>query len=137
MQKILLDTNIILDFLGKRDGFYLPAAKILTLADQKKVKIFISPIAIATAFYLLCKNEERNSVLEKIRKFKMLCTISVMNDEVVEKALTSGFKDFEDGLQYYSALASNCSLILTRNEKDFKNAKIPVMNAESFLETRN
>ncbi len=59
--------------------------------------------------------------------------MSVMDDEVVEKAIHSNFKDFEDAMQYFSALASNCNIIITRNEKDFKNAMIPVMNAESYL----
>ncbi len=58
-----------------------------------------------------------------------------MDDEVVEKAIHSNFKDFEDAMQYFSALASNCDLIITRNERDFKNALIPVMNADSYLQT--
>lgn len=57
-----------------------------------------------------------------------------MDDEVIEKTINSDFKDFEDALQYFSAIASNCNLIITRNEKDFKNALIPVMNAESYLQ---
>lgn len=58
-----------------------------------------------------------------------------MDDEVVEKAINADFKDFEDAMQYFSAIASNCDLIITRNEKDFKTALIPVMNAESYLQT--
>ena len=135
MQKIFLDTNIVLDFLGEREGFYEPAAKILTLSDQKKIQIYTSPTSISNTFYLLSKFENTKIALEKIRKFKVLCSISVMDDEVVEKAINSDFKDFEDAMQYFSALASNCDLIITRNEKDFKNALIPVMNGESYLET--
>ena len=135
MQKIFLDTNIALDFLGEREGFYEPAAKILTLADQKKIQIYTSPTSISNTFYLLSKFENTKIALDKIRKFKVLCSISVMDDEVVEKAINSDFKDFEDAMQYFSALASNCDLIITRNEKDFKNALIPVMNGESYLET--
>ncbi len=135
MQKIFLDTNIVVDFLGERESFYEPAAKILTLADKKKIKIFTSPVSVSTTFYLLSKYENTKTALEKIRKFKLLCSISVMNDEVVEKAMNSGFKDFEDAMQYFSAVATNCDVIITRNEKDFKNALIPVMNAESYLQT--
>ncbi len=134
MQKVFLDTNIVVDFLGERDNFYEPTAKILTLADKKKIKIFTSPVSISTVFYLLAKYENSKIALEKIRKFKLLCSISVMDDEVVGKAMNSDFKDFEDAMQYYSAVATNCDLIITRNEKDFKNALIPVMNAESYLQ---
>lgn len=135
MQKIFLDTNIIIDFLGEREVFYEPAAKIMTLADRKKIKIFTSPSSISNSYYLLSKYENTKTALEKIRKFKVLCTISIMDDEVVEKAINSDFKDFEDAMQYFSALASHCDLIVTRNEKDFKNAMIPVMNGESYLQT--
>lgn len=135
MQKIFLDTNIIIDFLVEREVFYEPAAKIMTLADRKKIKIFTSPSSISNSYYLLSKYENTKTALEKIRKFKVLCSISMMDDEVVEKAINSDFKDFEDAMQYFSALASHCDLIVTRNEKDFKNAMIPVMNGESYLQT--
>ncbi|WP_312194698.1 type II toxin-antitoxin system VapC family toxin [Epilithonimonas vandammei] len=133
MKKVFLDTNIIIDFLGEREGFYKYSAKILTLADQKKIKVYTSPSSISNVFYVLAKYENSKTALEKIRKFKLLCSMSVMDDEVVEKAIHSNFKDFEDAMQYFSALASNCNIIITRNEKDFKNAMIPVMNAESYL----
>ena len=133
MQKIFLDTNIILDFLGEREGFYEASAKIMTLADKKKIQVYTSPSSISNVFYVLAKYENSKIALEKIRKFKLLCSMSVMDDEVLEKAINSDFKDFEDAMQYFSALASNCNIIITRNEKDFKNAMIPVMNAESYL----
>lgn len=133
MKRIFLDTNIILDFLGEREGFYEASAKILTLADQKKIQVYTSPSSISNVFYVLAKYENSKIALEKIRKFKLLCSMSVMDDEVVDKAIHSDFKDFEDAMQYFSALASNCDMIITRNEKDFKNALIPVMNAESYL----
>mgnify|MGYP003575172756 CR=1 FL=1 len=135
MQKVFLDTNIVIDFLGERKEFYQAAAKVLTLADKKIIKIFTSPTSISNAYYLLSKYENAKAALEKIRKFKLLCHISLMDDEVIEKAINSNFRDFEDALQYYSAIAANCDLIATRNEKDFKTALIPVMNAESYLKT--
>ena len=135
MKKIFLDTNIIIDFLGEREGFYDASAKILTLADKKKIQVYTSPSSISNVFYVLARFENSIIALEKIRKFKLLCSISVMDDEVVEKAIHSDFKDFEDAMQYFSALASNCDIIITRNEKDFKNALIPVMNGEGYLQS--
>lgn len=134
MQKILLDTNIIIDFLGERKNFYDPAAKIITLADRKKIKIYVSAVSMATAYYVLAKYENKKAALEKVRKFKVLCEISLMNNEVFEKALNAQFDDFEDALQYFSAVENRCDLIITRNEKDFKTALIPVMNPENYLQ---
>ncbi|SEG69287.1 type II toxin-antitoxin system VapC family toxin [Sphingobacterium lactis] len=135
MQKIFLDTNILIDFLGEREAFYHASAKIMTLADKRKIKILTSPISIANTFYVLAKYENAKAAIEKIRKFKVLCSISKMDDDVIERAIHSDFKDFEDAMQYFSALASDCELIVTRNEKDFKNSQIPIMNAESYLHT--
>ncbi len=61
--------------------------------------------------------------------------ISIMDDAVIERANIADFKDFEDAMQYFSAIATNCDLIVTRNQKNFKNTLIPVMNAESYLQT--
>ena len=135
MRKVFLDTNIIIDFLGERKEFYEAAAKVLSLADKKKIKIYTSPTSISNSYYLLSKFESAKVVLEKIRKLKLFCNISVMDDEVIEKAINSDFKDFEYAMQYYSAIVTNCDIIITRNERDFKSALIPVMNAESFLQT--
>lgn len=135
MQGIFLDTNIILDFLGERENFYLPSAKVMTLADKKEIRIFTTTTSLTNAFYILCKFEGQKVAWEKVRKFKLICGISTSDNEVVEKALNSDFKDLEDALQYFSAVATKCEIILTRNEKDFKNALIPVMDAESFLQT--
>ena len=133
MQKVYLDTNVILDFLGEREGFYLPMARLLTLADEKKIEVFVSAISIATTYYILSKYETAKAALEKIRKFKMLCRISVIDDEVMERAINAGFVDFEDAIQYCSAVATGCDTIITRNEKDFKKSQIAVMDAEKFL----
>ena len=135
MQKLFLDTNIVVDFLGEREEVYQSAARVMTLADQKKIKIFTTSNTISTSYYLLSKYESPKAALEKIRKFKVLCSVSAMSDEVIDKVIASDFKDFEDAIQYFSAIATHCDLIITRNGKDFKNALIPVMNAESFLHT--
>lgn len=134
MNRIFLDTNIVLDFLGERAGFYDAAAKVISLADKKEITVLVSPVSLSTAYYILCKYENSKVALEKCRKFKLLCNIATMDDDVVEKALISSFVDFEDALQHHSALASRADFLLTRNLKDFKDAMLPVMDAESYLQ---
>jgi predicted nucleic acid-binding protein len=81
----------------------------------------------------LNKYESSESVLIKLRKFKIICEVCELNEETIDKALNSNFKDFEDAVQYYTALQTNCSIIITRNGKDFKNSTIPIMTAEEYL----
>lgn len=133
MSRLFLDTNVLLDLLGERVSFFDSIAKVATLADQKKLTLIVSPISFTTIDYVLNKYETSASVLNKLRKFKIICKVCEVNEEIIDKALNSSFKDFEDAVQYFSALQSNCSIIITRNGKDFKHAIIPIMTAEQYL----
>lgn len=134
-KKLFLDTNIILDFLGEREPFYIPSAQLATLSDHKKVKLIVSPISFATVNYFLSKSEGISNAKEKLRKFKILCEIATINESIAEKALHSDFEYFEDALQYYCALDSKCDIIIARNPKDFKLSLLPIMSAEEYLKS--
>ena len=73
---------------------------------------------------------------EKLRKFKIICEIGLVDEHVIEKALNSNFNDFEDAVQYYCAIESECQIIITRNGKDFKESEIPFMTADEYLSSR-
>ncbi|WP_281337133.1 type II toxin-antitoxin system VapC family toxin [Flavobacterium eburneipallidum] len=133
MTRLFLDTNVILDLLGERIPFFDSIAKIATLADQKKLTLVVSPLSFTTVDYVLNKFETSESVLNKLRKFKIICEVCEVDEETIEKGLNSNFKDFEDAVQYFTALQANCSIIITRNGKDFKNATIPIMTADEYL----
>ncbi len=100
---------------------------------KKKIALIASPLSLTTIDHVLNKYETSASVLNKLRKFKIICEICEVNEETIDKALNSKFKDFEDAVHYFSALQSKSSLILTRNAKDFKHATIPIMTAEAYL----
>lgn len=131
--KLFLDTNVMLDLLGERVPFYDSVAKIATLADKGDIKIVVSALSYATVNYFLVKFEDAEKAKEKLRKFKIISNISAIDELIIEKGLNSNFKDFEDSLQYFSALKSDCNIFITRNAKDFKEADIPVMTAEEYL----
>jgi predicted nucleic acid-binding protein len=133
LKKIFLDTNIVLDLLGKREPFFDAIAKIATMAEMGSLTLVVSALSYSTANYVLKKTEQHDKVISNLRKFKAISTISDLSNAVVEKALNSDFEDFEDALQYFCALQSNCEVILTRNSKDFKFSTIPTMTADVFL----
>lgn len=134
MKNLFVDTNIVIDLLAKRASFYEAAAKLFSLADRGKVKLFVSCLTFANTNYILSKMNNPSLAREILTKFKVLVTVADLNDKIVELALNDkSFSDFEDGLQYYSALENEADLIITRNLKDFKNSKIPVMTAQSYL----
>lgn len=131
--RLFLDTNVMLDLLGEREPFYISAAKIATLADKAALQIIVSALSYSTVSYFLAKYEGPEKSKEKLRKFKIISQICDLDESIIEKGLNSDFPDFEDSLQYFSALQSDCDIILTRNCKDFKKSEIPVMSPDEFL----
>ena len=131
--RLFWDTNIMLDLLDERTPFYEPAAKIATLAEERKLSITVSALSYATVNYILAKYEKVEIVKDKLRKFKIISSICALDEEIIDKGLNSDFKDFEDALQYFCALKSNCNVLITRNGMDFKTSQIPIMTAEEYL----
>ena len=133
--KLFWDTNIMFDFLGERDPFYISAAKIATLADKREVTVVASALSYATISYLLAKYESIEKIKDKLRKFNVISEICELDEVIIEKGLNSNFLDFEDSLQCYSALRTECDIIITRNGKDFKKSQIPIMTPDEFLKS--
>lgn len=134
MSRLLIDTNIVIDLLAKRDEFYDEAADIFSRADKKELKLTISSLTFANTNYILSKLKPAKEAKEILRKFKVLVELLSLDDKITELALSDdNFPDFEDGLQYYSAIENQIDVIITRNKKDFKNSKIPVLTAKEFL----
>ena len=135
MKSLFLDTNIILDLLANRMPFYTEASKLFSLADRKKIKLSISTLCLADAHYILSRQNPEPEVRNILRKFKVLVNVLPLDDKIIDLALNSEFRDFEDAIQYYTAIENDQNLIITRNQQDFKASKIPVMNAGEFLKS--
>jgi predicted nucleic acid-binding protein len=133
MDRILVDTNIVLDLLSKREEFYKEAQELFTLADHNKVKLYISSLTIANTHYLLARNHKLDEARKILKKFKVLVEVLPMDDKILELALVSDFKDFEDAIQYHTALENELDLILTRNKNDFKKSILAVLTAKEYL----
>jgi predicted nucleic acid-binding protein len=135
MKNLYLDTNIVLDLLSQRMPFYTEAAKLFSLADKKKLKLSISSLCLADAHYILSRQNPESKVRKVLRKFKVLVNVLPPDDKITDMALNSDFKDFEDALQYFTAIEYDQDMIITRNQNDFKESKIPVMTAGEFIKS--
>lgn len=134
MKNLLIDTNIVLDLLAKREPFYESSAKLFSLADRNEIQLSVSSLTFANTNYVLSKLKSASEAKEILRKFKLLVHIVSLSEKIVDLTLNdSAFKDFEDGLQYYSAIESKQDIIITRNQKDFKSSLLSIMSAEEFL----
>ena len=134
MSRLLIDTNIVIDLLANRKEFYTEAATLFSLADKNLLTLTVSSLTFANTNYILSKLKSEKEARIILRKFKVLVETLSLDDKITELALSDDkFPDFEDGLQYYSAIENRIDLIITRNKKDFKNSKIPVMTAKEYL----
>lgn len=134
MSRLLIDTNIVIDLLSKREKYYDEAAQLFSLADKKELELTISSLTFANTNYILSHLKSAKETREILRKFKVLVELLSLDDKITELALSDdNFPDFEDGLQYYSAMENQVDVIITRNKKDFKNSQIPVLTAKEFL----
>lgn len=136
MTRLLIDTDVILDFFFDRQPFAENASKIFSLCESKKITGFVTPVIISNVYYLLRQSAKHEKVIEKLKLLVSITEIAVMDKEVVTQALNSDFKDFEDALQNYSAeIHKEIDLIITRNTKDFKNSKLAVMSPDNYMKS--
>jgi predicted nucleic acid-binding protein len=135
MKSIFLDTNIVLDLLAQRMPFYTEAAKLFSLADKKKIVLSVSALCLADINYILSKQIPEMEVRKILRKFKVLVNVLPLDDKITDLALNSEFRDFEDAIQYFTAIENDQDLIITRNQSDFKESRIPVMTAGEFIKS--
>jgi len=133
--ELFVDSDVILDLLAKREPHYIHSAKLFTLIDQQKVTAYTSPLVFANLHYLLKKLTSNTSALKSLRKLKTLINVLPIDERVINQALNSEFNDFEDAIQYFTAINNGIDLIITRNKADYKKGKITISTAEEFLKT--
>ncbi len=133
MRKIFVDADVVLDLFAKREPHYKYAAALFTLIDQSKVKAFTSSLVISNVYYILRKLKEREFAGNKVRKLRLLLNVLTINEKIIDLALSSNFKDFEDAIQYYASAMNKIDFIITRNKKDYKTSEIPVVSPEEFV----
>lgn len=136
MKKVLIDSDVILDFFFDRKPFSDDAASILLLCEKKVVHGYTTAISLSNIYYLLRKFGSHEKVIDKLKILLQLLDVVETNKNIVHKALSSKFKDFEDALQNYSAQdKGGISIIITRNIKDYKNSSLSVMSPDIFLKS--
>lgn len=131
--RVLIDLNIILDVLQKRDLFYETSARLLALIETGQVEGYVAAHSMTTLFYLISKDrsvaEARAAITSLLQFFK----VASVDQNTIEQALNLDYRDYEDAVQMISALQAKLDYILTRNVKDYSPALLPVLQPVEFL----
>lgn len=134
--RYFLDTNVIVDLLLVRTPFYEAAATILTLAEEQGIALSTSTLSVANAHYICCERAKMPVDMwkKKITGLSEMLSFTSLDENDIKQACEANWKDFEDSLQYFSAKRSNCTVIITRNTKDFLLSGITVITPEEAID---
>jgi len=135
LEKVFVDTNIILDWLGEREPHFKWAKELFSKGEENEIEILVSAISFIYTQYILRKQIGKEKAKQTLAAMRTITTVCASSEKEIDLALVSSFSDFEDAFQYYSALNNSAKVIITRNPKDFKNSSIPIMNAEEYLKS--
>jgi predicted nucleic acid-binding protein len=132
--KIFLDANILVSVLNKEYPTFTYSSRILSLSGNPKFQVYTSPICLAIAFYFAEKKSGTSVAKNKMAILNSNLKVSLVGQESVTKCLQNKkINDFEDGLEYYSALEAGCECIITEDIKDFYFSEVEVLKAEDFI----
>jgi len=131
--RILLDTDVNLDFVLARQPFFVEAKEIFTQLAQNKFEAYIASITAINIYYFGRKEKGRIYTLQELEKLLRLVKICPVDSKILQIALNSPITDYEDAVQHECALAENLDAIVTRNVKDFVNASVQVYSPGDFL----
>ena len=131
--KLLLDTNVIIDYCCHRPSFYEVSAEIFRRAFAGEYEVLVTPTTLVNFFYITRKAytvEERYDILNDLLT---ICRVATTDEDVVHDAVSSHSRDFEDMVQLHSAVHAHLDAIITRNVQDFSSSAIPVLTPSDFL----
>lgn len=134
-KKVFLDTNVIIDYFGSRKDF-AAASAIISLAQKGYFTLLVSSLSFATASYILNAHHKKTNaeIVALFAGFVTKCNVTPVDSVVIDKAIASKFDDFEDAMQYYSALREGADAIITRNTVDFSAAQIDIFEPQAFID---
>ncbi|PKK89277.1 MAG: PIN domain nuclease [Candidatus Wallbacteria bacterium HGW-Wallbacteria-1] len=131
--KIIVDLNVIIDFLNKRAN-HKEAARIVDLSLNNIIDAYLCAHEITTLSYFLHKeSKDRSKVKNTIEKLMTIFRIIPINKEILDNALNSEIQDYEDSVIEVSAIDNQCDFIVTQNIRDFKKSRIKPLSSSQFL----
>jgi len=131
--KILLDSNIAIDAVLKREPFYNSAEKIIGLS-QGGIGLFISASAITDIYYIVrISTGNKETAITLIKSLLENIDIAAVTGNEIRQAVNLDWGDFEDAVQYAAGESIAVDYIVTRNKSDFASASLPIVNPDELL----
>lgn len=131
--KVLLDTNVVLDVLLKRQPYYFASSEIFIHSSKNNIQLFITSTIVTDLYYILSKFLSKKKAKEFLKNLLEIVDVCGVDRTIILEAMSSDFEDLEDAVQYFSSKLENIDVIVTRNKKDFKLSEIKVLTPTEFI----
>lgn len=132
--KVFVDVNILISVLNKEYPLFSHSARVLSLNKKQGVELYTSPLCLSIAFFFSSKKSGELLAKKKISLLVENIGLTTMDEGMVREALgNSKVHDFEDGMQYYSAIGTGCKVLVTENKEDFYFSEMEVLGCEEFI----
>ncbi|GHT40231.1 DNA-binding protein [Bacteroidia bacterium] len=132
--KVLIDTNVVIDWLSKRQPFVSVARRIVDLVESGRIDGYVTASSVTDIFYLSKKSHSYDEAIEGVRKVLTVFEIADTTKSILLSAILSSTHDFEDAVQTETARKISAEYIITRNTQDFLLSPIPVLSPDDFWE---
>jgi predicted nucleic acid-binding protein len=133
---VFLDTNVLLDVLARREPFYAAAAEVWSLAERGEFDAFVSAISFNNVYYIVRKAEGAQKANQALRLLRDVFRVVAPDVQILNQAMDADMTDFEDAVQFHSALRAQATHLVTRNPDDFPKGSLCVLTPEEFLAVR-
>ena len=131
--RVFVDTNVLLDVLAHREKFYDASARIWTFAERGQIEAFISTISFNNVYYIIRKAQDKKTADTAMKLLRDVFDSIPPDTRILNQAIDSEFNDFEDALQFHSAVRCQADYLITRNPADFPTTKPAVLTPEEFM----
>jgi len=137
VSNVFLDTNVLMDVLLERKPFVADAQHIWFLSERGAIRGWISILSFPNIYYIVRKTSGQPKAEQMLRMLRDSFTPVALDEQILHQAMDAKFRDFEDAIQYFSALRVNADCLLTRNPDHFRNPVLPVFSPAQFLATHS
>ncbi len=134
MMRVLLDTDVNLDFVLQRQPFFGEAAEIFTRLGNGEFGAYVSAVTPINVYYFTRKAKAISGAKQAVQDLLIAARICAVDDKILQDAHNSPITDYEDAVQHECAVAENLDAIVTRNTKDYKNSSVKVYSPSEFLQ---
>ena len=135
--KVFVDSDVIIDFFTDREPFVNPASALFELNEREEIIIYISAVSINNIYYIVRRFLGHKDALKVVYELVQITEVLGTTKVEIKQSLVNQFKDFEDSIQYSTALTvKGIDAIITRNVKDYSKSEIAIFTAENYIKSK-